>query len=213
MLGGLFSFARKPRGCDRGLPRKLALGRGGQESAPFELLIAVIVMGFVIFVGMRAMSQLNCQKCVGETEAKLEELKTKIEIVVTQKSPQTISFYTSGCFSSEDEMLIIKDETEPQVCAAYCGSAKNICTVLKYVYNGKNCDQISMIKCLNISPETVFATESCSDESCRCKDREESEGLELVGIRDEMPHGHYLLLNKSRVTDTFPTVCAYRYAD
>jgi hypothetical protein len=50
----------------------------GQEAAPFELLIAVIVMGFVIFAGMSAMEQLWLQKCYGTTDAKLEEMKASL---------------------------------------------------------------------------------------------------------------------------------------
>ena len=79
----------------------------GQESAPFELLISVIIMGFVIFVGLIAMNQLNEQKCINETKAKLEEMKTKIETVVTERSPQQITFLlnTSGFYGINYIML------------------------------------------------------------------------------------------------------------
>lgn len=174
------------------------LGKKGQEAAPFELLIAVIIMGFVIFVGMKAMSDLQMQKCYGETDAKLEELKTRLEVVVTQRSPQTVNFNLSGCFNPEDETIIIKDESEPQVCASYCGAAKRLCTLLKYYNEGEG--SFSIIKCLNISPETVFPTGG------RCPQKS---GMSLVDFKERIEQGHYQLINKTKPTDTFPTVCAY----
>jgi len=181
------------------------VGSRGQESAPFELLIAVIVMGFVIFIGMRAMADLTVQKCYGETDSKLEEMKTKLEIAVTQKSPQTINFRLSGCFNEAEEIIKIKDFSEPQLCASYCGSAKNICTLLQYSYTGAS--NFSIRKCLNISPDTVFPQQSGADESFKCKTRGNDV---LVNFRESIPQANYTFLNKTRATDTFPTICAYR---
>ncbi len=123
----------------------MMLNRKGQESAPFELLIAVIIMGFVIFVGMNAMKELSLQKCKGETESKLESLKTALQIVVTQKSPQSISYNTSSCFNPDKEITKLVEKTDPLVCANYCGVAKNVCTILQYSYTGEG--SFSMMKC------------------------------------------------------------------
>jgi hypothetical protein len=182
------------------------VGNRGQESAPFELLIAVIVMGFVIFIGMRAMSDLMVQKCYGETDSKLEEMKTKLEIAVTQKSPQTLNFRLSSCFNEAEEIIKIKDFSEPQLCASYCGSAKSICTLLQYSYTGAS-GGFSIRKCLNISPDTVFPQTAGNDDSFKCKTRDKSE---LVNFRENIPQANYTFLNKTRATDTFPTICAYR---
>ena len=40
----------------------------GQEEGPFELLIAVILMTFVIFIGIQAMDILRVQTCEGKAE-------------------------------------------------------------------------------------------------------------------------------------------------
>jgi len=176
------------------------LNRKGQESAPFELLVAVIVMGFVIFVGLQAMDQLNKQKCFNETNAKLEEMKTKLETTVTEGSPQQIHIRMSSCFNEEEETIRIKDYSEPALCAEYCGAAKNLCTLLQYYYSGSGA--FSIRKCLSISPDTVFPYNvgNCP----------EKEGTELIDFRDEVVQGSYLLVNKTGVTSTYPTICAYR---
>lgn len=176
------------------------LNRKGQESAPFELLVAVIIMGFVIFVGLRAMDQLNTQKCYNEVNAKLEEVKTKLETAVTEGSPQQIHLTMSSCFNEADETIKIKDYSEPALCADYCGTAKNLCTLLQYYYSGTS--SFSIRKCLSISPDTVFPYNvgNCP----------EKEGTELIDFRDEIVQGSYQIINKTGVTSTYPTICAYR---
>ncbi len=182
------------------------LNRKGQESAPFELLIAVIVMGFVIFIGLNAMNILNEQKCYNEINAKLEEMKTKLEAAVTERSPQQIVFQLSTCYNPEEEHVSIGDESEPRICAEYCGTARNVCTLLNYFYSGKSSGSAFAIrKCIDISPDTVFPYLAGN-----CPDRQDEE---LIDFRDEIKQGTYLLVNKTAVTSTYPTICAYRMKD
>jgi hypothetical protein len=175
----------------------------GQESAPFELLIAVIIMGFVIFAGMQAMRQLWLQKCFGTTDAKLEELKTLVETSVSQKSPRTINFRLSGCFNEGDETIEITDRDEPGICADYCGSPKPLCSLLEYSNSGTS--SFTMIKCLEIPPDTFFPSQKYS--GGRCTPRDDSL---LIDLEEDMPQGDYLFVNETLATDTFPTICAYK---
>lgn len=177
--------------------------KSGQEGAPFELLVAVIVMGFVIFAGMQAMEQLWVQKCYGTTDAKLEEMKTILETAVDQKSPQNLNFRLSGCFSENDESIRVSDWDEPTFCAEYCHSPKKLCTLLEYNNLGRNI--FSIAKCLNIPPDTVFPSQRFTDAKCPMR-----EGYVLQDFDTGIIQGEYLLINKTLATDTFPTVCAYK---
>ncbi len=178
----------------------------GQESAPFELLIAVIVMGFVIFAGMQAMNQLWVQKCYGTTDAKLEEFKTVLETAVDQKSPQRINLRLSGCFDERNEEIKITDWDEPSFCADYCGSPKKLCTLLEYSNIGTSGQgTFSIRKCLEIPPATIFPPQRFAGAKCASKD-----GFELIDFDDRAIQGDYQLINKTIATDTFPTICAYR---
>jgi len=178
------------------------LNQQGQEAAPFELLIAVIIMGFVIFIGLQAMDQLNKEKCYNEINAKLEEMKTALETVVTERSPQQIGFNLSTCFNPRDERIKIKDYSQPALCAEWCGATRNLCTLMEYYYSGES--GFSYRKCLDISPDTLFPFNTGDG----CPDRGDKE--ELVDFRDEIVQGQYLMVNKTNVTSTFPTICAYR---
>ncbi|MDP2973957.1 MAG: hypothetical protein Q8N60_02810 [Candidatus Diapherotrites archaeon] len=181
----------------------------GQESAPFELLVAVIIMGFVIFIGTSVMQQVNCEKCKGETNKELNDMVTALNDAETRSPIQTISFFLSGCFNQEEEKIWIEDEDDPDVCAAYHCGEKQLCTLLKYYGNG--CGGFSIIRCLDISPETYFP----STPDGRCEDRK---GMQLVNFEDmDEPiatggnkQGNYLLVNKKGQGDTFSTICAYR---
>ena len=125
-----------------------------------------------------------------------------IETVVVERSPQKITFLLNTCYNPKDEEVKIKDYAEPAFCAEYCGATKNLCTVLQYYNSGVN-DTGSMSErlCLDISPDADFPT---TGGNCPEKDNHE-----LVDFRDEIAQGQYLLVNKTGVTSTFPTICAY----
>jgi len=178
----------------------------GQEGAPFELLIAVFIMGFVIFAGLNAMNMLNDQKCRGTIDAKLEEFKSTLETTVHQKSPTNINFRLSDCFSENEEHVEISDNADPSTCADYCGSPMNLCTLLEYSNTGSA--GFSLRKCLSIPPDTVFPSQSFV--GAKCPDRD---GYELQDLDSSMPQGKYSFWNKTLATDTFPTICAYKRKD
>ena len=175
----------------------------GQEGAPFELLVAVIVMGFVIFAGMNAMNQLWRQRCYGTIDAKLEEFKTALETVVDQKGHQAIYFRLSECFDEQNETIRITDSDEPLFCAEYCGSPKKTCTILQYSHTGD--PTFGIRKCLNIPPDTHFPSARFADEKCPSK-----ENYELQDFTDMIPQGYYILINKTSSTETYSTICAYK---
>ena len=181
-----------------------------QESAPFELLVAVVVMGFVIFIGLNAMQQLRQEQCFAKVDKALEEFKIKLEIAVTQKSPQQVLFNLSDCFSQKEEEIRIVDWDNALVCADLCGTAEITCSSLEYINTASGRFK-SVRKCVNISPETVFPSEQASG---RCNDapilrQQFSQDFILQDFKSYIQQGKYLLVNKTFATDTFPTVCAY----
>ncbi|MDD5163664.1 MAG: hypothetical protein PHD95_05665 [Candidatus ainarchaeum sp.] len=174
------------------------LGRKGQEEAPFELLIAVIIMGFVLFIGLKAMTTLDEQRCSQQTEQKLEDLKTKLEIVINQKSPQFLDF-RADCYDPKDETIKISYSERPQVCADYCSSGASICRLLEYSNSKKG---VYFKKCLNINPNTVFSSPDCPDLQASEKK------ILLEEFVDIVPRG-VIYFNNKETSASFPTVCAY----
>ncbi len=174
----------------------------GQEAAPFELLIAVIVMTFVIMIGLTAMNVLLTKECEGRIDSQMEELKTDIEKVAGGEGKESSYFEMPGCFSEKDSKLEIVDRDDRRICTYYCGSGEQ-CTLL--VFTNPNYHNAV---CLRISSATVFLAGDPCDTSKLvegtteyCIDQWKAEPIKP---------GRYILIREfSLYTDT-PVVCVYR---
>ncbi len=186
----------------------------GQESAPFELLIAVILMGFVILMAAQAMNQLQKQTCANTINSQLEALARNLQNVATGKGSTQFHFSFDNCaakindcenFStlsgSTDIMCIhLIDSTDPNICSNYCSSARSICTLLQF-----KAKDDTYTKCVDISPSTVFPAQG----SAQCPDRS-AEGWVLQDYTGgTIMQGTYSYLKASDLTSTVPIVCAY----
>ncbi len=161
----------------------------------------------IVCLLIAALSLSGCltpgESCFNETYAKLEEMRTKVETVVDERNPQKITFILNTCFEPKDEKIKIQDYEEPALCAEYCGTTKNVCTLLQYYYTGVNdTGERSERLCLDISPGIIFP----SQEGKQCPPKE---GFKLIDFRKEIPQGYYELSNNTQISDIFPTICAY----
>jgi len=204
-LAGLLKRWEKVAGGKEQLKR--VFGEKGQVEAPFELLVAVIIMGFVIAVGLYAMNYLGQEKCRSEVDFELDELRQELELVVANPLTSREVFFNipGGCFPEKGQEIRIKDWANPDLCVSYCHTAVRLCTLLEYDAPalGTNPGYGTKI-CVNIPSDTVFPA------SYGGKCDLISDDYELVDLSVEIPEGTYLLINKSSGTDTFPTICAYR---
>lgn len=180
------------------VPNMPNFNQKGQEEAPFELLVAVIIMGFVLFVGMQAMSQLSLSECTGKTEKIMENLKTAVETVATERGKQNFNFRLPGCFREETQDIKVKQISDKQSCMYFCKQLAERCTVLYY-----DAEEIApIVKCLSISYLTTFPTETFCGEW---------EDYALQNFYDDIPQGNYILISRPNPTTQVPTVCAYRH--
>ncbi len=193
---------------------KSRIGQSGQESAPFELLIAVILMGFVLFAGYQAIQRLQEQTCTNTINSQLEGLAQNIQNVATGKGSAQFRFSFGECgaqindcanfsaLSGNTRIMCVQmiDSTDPNICSNYCSSARSICSLLQF----KSPDN-TFTKCVDISPSTVFPAQG----SAQCPDRS-SEGWVLQDFTSEsIQVGTYSFLKASDLTATVPIVCAY----
>jgi hypothetical protein len=187
----------------------------GQESAPFELLIAVILMGFVLFAGYQAISRLQEQTCANTINGQLENMSRNLQNVATGKGTAQFAFNFGECsakindcdnFASlsqttDVECVRLLDSTDPNICSSFCSSARSICTLLQYK---STTDTIT--KCVEISPTTNFPSDASGSQ---CPSRKD-EGWYLQPIDETtIQQGTYSLLKVSDLTASVPVVCAY----
>ncbi|HLC36689.1 MAG TPA: hypothetical protein VJK05_03740 [archaeon] len=177
----------------------------GQEEAPFELLIAVILMTFVIFVGLQALDELNRQQCTGQINSKMEQVKSVLETITRGKGQQNLALTVPDC--GKNPSLRLTEETSSYTCSTYCGGNQSICVLLRYQAGGV----APITKCVGISPLTEFASQ---DTPSSCIDRSEEEKLVLQDWDNpnaSIQAGNYVLVSAFSVSaDPNPLICAYR---
>ncbi|MAG17945.1 MAG: hypothetical protein CL944_00555 [Candidatus Diapherotrites archaeon] len=189
------------------------LSEKGQESAPFELLIAIIVMTFVIVVGFNALETLNRETCEGKINKNLEDIKTAIESVVKNKSKTNVSYELPNCYSENESGLIIVERNDTVYCSNVCGGSLAQCTVLQFSSDDPSYTET---KCLRISSATTFPDEYVT---CPTDLLEPAEGYTAVdwkaigdnlGFRTSIIPGQYTLIRQSNLFSQAPIICVYR---
>jgi len=148
-----------------------------QASAPFEVLVAVILMGFVIVAGTWALTNLSQSTCIGNKRQKLSELKEGIKEVVlgSDLTIRNISFDVSPCFNQKYEKITLKTYNNPTRCNAFCGGGQT-CTILEYVYDdGKTRKQPIPPICVEL-PTAIQYEEQIGN----CIDQNDRENWEIL---------------------------------
>lgn len=184
----------------------------GQEAAPFELLVAVIVMTFVIGAGLVAINYLNTEKCKGEIDGSVENMKTAIETAAKSQGHAAVSFAIPGCFKvstdrscsqsadPEGAKLCIRHMDDETVCTHYCGGSASQCYILMF-----SSVSYHSVRCLRISSMTNFLAGS------PCDPAQLGEGWVLENWGSEsIRQGQYNLLNPFGLDADAPIVCPYR---
>ncbi|PIN84975.1 MAG: hypothetical protein COV47_04640 [Candidatus Diapherotrites archaeon CG11_big_fil_rev_8_21_14_0_20_37_9] len=172
----------------------------GQESAPFEVLIAVILMGFVIVVGLQAIQVLNKTSCEGNITKNIVDIKTGIETVVKNKSKVNISYERSSCFPENETTLEIKSRDDQIFCSSICGGSLSQCTVLIF-----SSPTFSDVRCLSISSATTFP------EGGQCNPDLLGGNFEVVTWTDKpIEPGTYTLIKQSNLFSDTPIVCVFK---
>ncbi len=169
------------------------LSKKGQESAPFELLIAVIIMGFVIFFGLQALTQINKEQCSGKLNRNLEEFRIELEDVVQNNSVGKINFDLPSCYKGQE--VKINKYNNSRICSAYCGIGRELCVVLELW----TADGLTDRRCLNVSYNIDF------EGSAVCGTGETLVDPDSSLLEGVIPEGYYTISNET-LGQSFPTV-------
>jgi len=172
-----------------------SLNRSGQEEAPFELLVAVILMGFVLFVGQQAIGVLAKQQCEQNISGAMNQLRQQIETVAKTQSTRTASF-SPDCLNEGKQKIQLRAQTDPFICGSVCSGSRNTCVILQFLGQDLRVDSL----CVNIPITTRF--DSCSP-------RGGYGNLDFYSI-ESIPKGNYLIESAFDLTSEIPRVCAYR---
>ena len=130
---------------------KLAqINRKGQADVVFEVLIAVILLGFVLFTGTMAMSSLSNTKCSKSIDISLGDLRLTLEKAAASTLLSTeYLFNMPYCFGGDFNVALQK-QTNAALCSAYCPGSSGQCYLLKYDNRKDKVNQVRYT-CVQIS--------------------------------------------------------------
>jgi len=173
----------------------------GQEEAPFQLLVAVILMTFVIIVGLNAMNEASKQKCFNTTEKLMNDLKLAIEKTAVYQQPANVNFSLPNCTKKESFVLFNSDE--PRLCQRLCLNPSSSCLILRYSTSDVTGIQD---KCIDVTSSTQFNYESDGTDSC-----EAMAGFEGINVETDagFVSGIYQFLYSPNSSSDNPIICVY----
>lgn len=180
-----------------------------QSSAPFEVLIAVIIMSFVLVMAFQAISFLMEEQCKSQLREQATNLKAKVEEAVRGNSV-LLKFFPPKCFEREETKMKLEVVSSSSRCSIICGKAQEECLFFTY-----RSSDFSYDLCLDNSPTyTTFLTGSpCSPvDGFTLEDfRSPTPSENAVGeAMESIPRGIYNLQNVTGSSETVPKICAYR---
>ena len=141
------------------LTNKFCLKKKAQVGAPFEVLIAVILMGFVLLAGSFALKNLSENTCIGNKTQDLSELKSALREVIlgSDLTIKTISFESKSCYNQMYETVKLRTYTVRSKCSAYCQGTMDNCTLLEYTYDdGQNIKRPIQPLCMDLPTSVDF---------------------------------------------------------
>ncbi len=169
-----------------------------QVSAPFELLVAIIVMVFVIIAGTYALQNLSENTCLGNKRQDFSNLISALRDVVlgSDLAYRNIEFTTKACYNESYERTYLKQETDRAVCERFCGSGSS-CILLYYEY----IDEARYEYKYPIQPVcTYLPTNIVFEDSkinCGIDDDSREEVLNIIDPNAKIPSGSYKIYKSS----------------
>lgn len=174
-----------------------------QSSAPFEVLVAVVIMGFVLYMALQAFNFLQEQQCKAQVHEQIVQLKSAVQETLKGQSNK-LAFFPPKCDQNESEMrMVVKSHRE--ICRQVCGTEDDQCLI--FFYQSENfMDQL----CFEETPTyTNFL------DSTQCNPSTDYAMVNFFnpaaspGDPEVIPRGIYTLQNKTGSGEGIPKICAF----
>ncbi len=172
-----------------------------QSGAPFELLVAVIIMAFVLIIGAQVINSTNQKVCENNVQKEVLEFKGFLEDTVNRKSANKFVFYPDDpCFEVSKSVTKVEKLFDEKSCLANCGQPLSSCWVITFDSKEERTQSIYFRACVDLPAYTTFLgpTSDCYEE-----------GYNVVDAMEKIPFGQYSLKYNSVGGDTsgVPKIC------
>jgi hypothetical protein len=178
-----------------------------QANSPFELLVAIIIMGFVIIIGAQMIASTNDQVCLAGVEKAMDTFKLKLEDTASFRTSNQFDFrpVNNSCYNENKSVMkieVIKGDSRR--CGIICDRAIDSCFVM--TFNSPDIAGGFKQKCLNLPVYTSFVSDSSS-----CPSTGNLHGFLPIDptSNDILLSGVYVLRNVAPAGKTYPEICVY----
>lgn len=179
----------------------------GQESAPFEILVAVVILGFVLYMAAQAIEFVTLQQSKAQMRDQMSTLKQAVQNAHNGNSSSVV-FSPQITFKKPKELLF-KVYAQQSRCSQLCSKVFSECLVFSF-----RSETFSEDQCIEGVP--TYANFS---PSTNCSDRD---GYDLINFKEGIlkdlgdnqtgrfiPNGSYLIINKTLGAGSTPIFCVY----
>ncbi len=140
----------------------------GQEEAPIELLVAIVVLGFAIIIAYGAYSSACADQFDAKMKAELSHLARDVELVyrgaVGTSQLSRVDFSPAGCPGTELDSIRV-GAGAPRSCEVQIGS-QNCALLTVWVRNPDGSANSRYVEYVDIDPDTeiwIGFDRACSD--------------------------------------------------
>lgn len=188
------------------------LSQKAQEAAPFQLLVVIVLLGFVMIMGLFVLTRSNDQQCAEQAKKLLERTRQDLESLIKQDELKRMTIDVPQCGEGKKE-LSIRLEQDRKICSLYCIGANERCVLLVF-----SSEELSQATCLRIPPTTQFRDiVVCENEKPDLIKEQRFVAVPIGFARtvngetiNALEAGEYFFTQKTSFETGSPQVCAYK---
>mgnify|MGYP001578348536 CR=1 FL=1 len=184
------------------------LNQKGQESAPFQLLIGIVLVTFVIITGVVLLTESAEQQCNQHVVSTVENLRIEFEDLVKNSASKNIQIRAPDCFDQTAKVDILL-ERDRKTCSFFCVGSNETCTLLSF-----SGEKYSEIVCLKIPIQTQFL--KAANTACQNKPNDVvPPNYEPINLDFKVPlfTGNYFFTKTNDHLTNVPEICAYKLSN
>jgi hypothetical protein len=186
----------------------LCMNNKAQVSSPFELLVAIIIMSFVVIIGAQMLENVHEQECSASIKSELNIFAQKLKDTSEYRTSNKFEFRLNkkACFNENQAIIKIEKYDDSKKCGYVCGRATNSCFVL--IFHAADLPGSFSDVCLNLPIYTSFVgTDDCPSDDPSVADYD---AIKPTDIGQTLKSGSYVLKNIAPAGKTYPVICTYR---
>lgn len=201
---------------------KFFISSKAQMSAPFELLVAVIIMTFVVIIGTQMLETSQKQVCLASVDREITEFTLNLKEAAVNRTVTRFDFRPDNCYNENKAISTIVLFNDAHSCGVRCGlSGVESCFV--FIFAAEDIPNGYRQKCIEIPSYTTFLG---TDTKCATNTDELAGYLPISPIGDGASNivlvnntavntnatirsGNYIIKNVASAAQTYPDICVF----